>query len=105
MDESYKTMILIKYLIINHRGAIAIRERPPRLSSNEIAVKLELDLPNALFERPTLLARMKIPTEAVPKTKLTPAITDNVEKLIREATGLEMRITLVEAVETDSDKS
>ena len=89
-------MILSKYLIINNRGGITIRERQPRLTGNEIAVKFELEVPNALFERPILLARMKIPTEAVPKTKITPAITDNVEKLIREATGLEMHVTLVE---------
>ncbi len=85
-----------KYLIINSRGGIAVRERTPRLGGNEIGLRLVIDIPQKLFERPTLVAEMKIPESAVPKSSITPAITDNVEKLIKEATGLEMRVSIIE---------
>lgn len=89
-------MVVIKYLIISNRGNVTVREREPRLAGNEIALRLELDIPDALFQRPVLKAHMTIPKEAVPKSSITPAIADNVEKLIKEATGLTMHVTVVE---------
>lgn len=89
-------MILDKYLIINSRGGIAVRERPPRLGGNEIALRIKLDVPDALFQRPVLVANMSIPATAVPKSTITTQVADNVEKLIKEATGLTMNVTVVE---------
>jgi hypothetical protein len=89
-------MIVIKYLVINHRGNVTIREREPRLAGNEIALRIQLDVPDKLFERPVLMASMKVPSEAVPKAQITTAVTDNVERIIKETTGLEMHVTVVE---------
>lgn len=89
-------MIIQKYLIINHRGNVRLAQREPTMSGNEIALRLELELPNELFKRPTLQAYMKVPSEAVPRTKITAAITDNVQKIIKEATGLNMVVSIVE---------
>lgn len=89
-------MIVQKYLVVNSRGNVTIREKEPRMAGNEFAVKLVLDVPDALFSRPILVAKMAISKEAIPKSSITPTITDNVEKLIKEATGLEMRVSIVE---------
>lgn len=88
-------MIVIKYLIINSRGGVTVREREPRMAGNEVALRLELEVPDALFKRPVLKAVMAIPKEAIPKSTITPQITDNVEKLIKEATGLDMHVSII----------
>lgn len=89
-------MQISKYLIVNSRGNVTMRERPPRLQGNEIAVLLTLAVPDAIFKRPTLEARMVVPNEAVPKATITPKVTDNIEKIIKEATGLNMVVTVME---------
>lgn len=89
-------MKIDKFLIINHRGNITVRERTPSLKGNEIAVRLVLEVPNALFERPTLVAKMEIPEKAVPKSTITPTIATNIENIIKEATGLTMHVDIVE---------
>ncbi len=94
-------MIVDKYLVINNRGAIAVREREPRLGGNEIALRLRLEIPNALFERPRLVAEMKVPATAVPKSSITVDVTDNIEKIIKDATGLTMNVSVVEHEEEE----
>lgn len=104
-------MQISKYLIISAKRrkyggfspSVRLCERDPKLLGNEIAVRIELDIPDALFKRPILDARMKIPNEAVPKTVITPQITDNLEKIIKEATGLNMAITVTEHSEERKD--
>lgn len=89
-------MIVDKYLVINNKGSVTVREREPRLAGNEIALRLRMEVPGAMFERPRLYAEMKIPAEAVPKGKITTEVTDNVEKIIKEATGLNMVVSVVD---------
>lgn len=96
-------MIVQKYLIISKTGNIVVRQQPPRLSANEIAVRFSLDVPNELFQRPVLEASMKIPKEAIPATKITPKITDNLEQIIKEATGLNMVVSII-PIEEDKKK-
>jgi hypothetical protein len=96
-------MIVQTYLVIRRTGSVKVVTRQPSLGGNEIAVRLAIEIPNTLFERPQLEANLKIPTEAIPKGKITTSVTDNVEKLIKEATGLTMKVTVVEQ-EKVSDK-
>lgn len=94
-------MVINKYLVINNRGNVTIREREPKLAGNEIALHIKMDVPNAMFARPLLYAEMKIPAEAVPKGKITTEVTDNVEKIIKEATGLNMVVSVIEQTEEE----
>lgn len=89
-------MIIQKHLVITSRGNVRIVEREPSLSASEISLKIVLDIPNSLFERPRLEAMMKVPNDAVPKSKITTTVTDNVEKIIKTATGLNMKVSIVE---------
>lgn len=92
-------MIVYKFLVINNRGSVKAVEREPKLAANEISLRLCLEVPASLFERPRLEATMKVPNEAVPKIKITPAVTDNVEKMIKQATGLNMVVSIVDQEE------
>lgn len=92
-------MTIQKYLVINNRGSARIVERVPALKGNEVAMRLELSLPDELFQRPIVKASISIPKTAVPQVKLDATVTDNVQRIIQEVTGLEMHVTVVEAVE------
>ena len=98
-------MIIQKYLVINHRGNVRITERQPSMGGNEIALRIEMEIPNKLFERPIIVAQMKVPDEAVPRVKITPTITDNLAKIIKENIGLNMVVTVVEQPEEKVKKS
>lgn len=92
-------MILDKYIIVSREGRrysyrlkAEMKEREPQLNGNEIAVHLRLDIPDALFDRPMLEAKMALPADVVPKVKITPEITSNLESIIKERTGLNLRV-------------
>ncbi len=99
-------MRIQKYLVITaHRGRysysgytpkVELKEREPNLDGNEVAVKLDIEIPDAFFKRPQLEARMTIPEEALPKMNITTKVTDNIERLIKDATGLTMKVSIVE---------
>lgn len=46
-------MKIINWLIIDKNGIKGTRKTKPDLRWNEIAVKINLDIPKELFERPT----------------------------------------------------
>lgn len=96
-------MLLDKYIIVEGRqsryGSITLYarmvEKTPKLKGNEIALRLSIDLPKALFERPTLVAKMTIPDEAVPEVNISPDVTANIEEIIKQSTGLTMSVNVV----------
>jgi hypothetical protein len=96
-------MQLDKYIVVegreNRYGNIELKarmvEKTPKLKGNEIAIRLLVDVPRALFQRPTLTAKMDIPDEAVPEIKLSPEVTANIEEIIKQSTGLTMSVKVI----------
>jgi hypothetical protein len=56
------------YLVLTRAGAVrAIKTHPQKLSTGEIAVRILLDVPDALFAPPPILdAELTVPGEYVP---------------------------------------
>ncbi len=88
-------MIIRKWFVTNNRGTARLVGSKPQVRSDEVAVFLEIEIPNALFDKPRLVANIKIPESAVPAKEITADVTDNIEEAIRTATGLEMRVSVV----------
>ncbi len=97
-------MLIEKYLVISatknrygsYGSSIRLVEKVPTLKGNEISLRLKLNIPNAVFERPQLTAEMTVPDNAVSKIAITPEVADNIEKIIKEATGLTINVTVAE---------
>lgn len=97
-------MMLDKFLVIrgerSRYGGLKLTaklaEREPNMDGKEIALHLQIEIPEALFKRPYLQAKMKLPDELVPKLSITPEITTNLERIIKERTGLEMVVRVSE---------
>ena len=73
----------------------------PALASNEVAVKVVLTLPDAIFDKPAFEAKVVVPEEAVSKPVITAEVIDNVQEIIKQNTGFEVKLEVVEAGEKE----
>jgi hypothetical protein len=71
-------------------GTIKTTKNKPSLASDEICVKLYLDIPDALFRRPTLVASITVPDIAEPVVSADFA--DRLSDLVREQMGVTLHI-------------
>ena len=70
------------------------RKTKPAVDSDEIAVKLSIRLPAALFVRPTLAASIGIEGD-VPTIDLSPDTVTTIEDIIKTETDLDIEIRVV----------
>lgn len=59
------------YLIVNKNGVVAMRKSEYSLKIGEVAIKINLDLPNSLFNSPMLEGSIKLTPEQVKDRVLT----------------------------------
>lgn len=78
-------MRVINWLIINKNGIKGVRKTKPDLAYNEIACKIQLDIPKELFERPQIEAILKI--DNIPNNAYNPEIIVNTKDIIEQQTG------------------
>jgi len=86
------------YLVISQKGKVRATKTSPSLEWNEISIGVNLDIPDAIFERPILNASITIPTDTVIKTPINAEVRDNVAEAIKQATGLKFVIKIEEDV-------
>lgn len=89
-------MIVQKYLCVTNKGTCRLTQTTPNLSAREIAVKLSIEIPNSFFERPSLSATIKLPDALLGSSQVTATVAGDIEKLVRETTGMDISVQLVE---------
>lgn len=72
-------------------GAIRVAKGKPSLHANEVAIRLDIELPISLFRQPDLVAKIEVPAERVPFV-ITPEVQQNIAEHLREQTGFTVRI-------------
>jgi hypothetical protein len=70
----------------------------PATSKTEIAIKLNLGLPLALFTRPELTASVIVPEEKQPY-KIDADVQHRIAEAVRESTGLDVRVSVEAAAQ------
>lgn len=85
------------YLTISKGGSVKATKRPPGLDWDEVAMAMDLTLPDALFQKPALRAVVTVPDEAAAPAEIEADVQHQVEEAIRAATGLEVRVVLEDA--------
>lgn len=94
-----------KWLTISSKGAARITQSHPRTGENEISIMLEVNLPDELFRKPRLEAKIDIPKEACTPDVLNSNVIENVKEAIEQSTGLQFSINVVkEEVEKEGPK-
>lgn len=86
-------MVVKFFLVVNSNGTTRTCKTPPDLKYNEIAIGCNLSLPNALFQKPQLSASIIVPDAAVMSEPLAADVQQNVKEAIRQATGMEVRLS------------
>ena len=84
-----------KWLTINNKGSARLTTTKPGIQWNEISIYLEINLPDALFDKPRLEAKIDIPREAAVHDVLTSDVVENVAEAIKTATGLTFSINVI----------
>lgn len=82
-----------EWLIINKNGIKSTRKTKPALDWDEIAVQINLEIPDELFKRPTIEARLEV--KDVPNNAYNPEIIVNTASLIEQQTGAKINFTVV----------
>lgn len=81
------------FLIVNSKGSTRTTKTRPNLDWNEIAIQMNIELPDMLFKKPQLSANIIIPEKAVSQKEISSEITDNIKSAIEAAAGMEVKIT------------
>lgn len=94
MEASFWAKISVKknYSSWSSRGVTATRSKPT-VKSNEVAVKVTIDIPDAYFEVPELSARIVVPANAVNQKVITPSVEHNLSELISKQLGMNVHIS------------
>lgn len=88
-------MNIKKWLTVNSNKAARITQTKPTLASNEIAILLDINLPDELFRKPRLEAKITIPKEAGGSDVISTEVVENVKEAIQLATGLTFSINVI----------
>jgi hypothetical protein len=68
----------------------------PSLGRDEIVMKLCLEVPSSLFSKPSLEAKICVPADQVSRKVITPEIQDNIKEAVKQSTGLDLNIKILE---------
>lgn len=83
-------------------GTIRVSKGKPSTGADEIALSLNLDIPDALFAKPTLEASIKVPDKGQHGPVITAEVCENIAAIIKEQTGITLNIRAPEAAPSDA---
>lgn len=93
-------MRISQYIVIKKKPRWGYSSRMtksnPALASNEVAVKISIEVPDEIFEKPALQAEIVIPQGIVPKPVITAEVIDNVQDIIKQNTGFEVKLEVID---------
>lgn len=91
---------LESYLVVkpkNWSGLSArLTSKVPALGKDEVAIKLDVVVPDALFKRPQLRASVTIPESVVSAPVISAEVLDNIQEILTQQTGLDIKVSVVE---------
>lgn len=67
----------------------------PAVDADEISILLDVTLPDALFDKPRLEAKIEIPEDAVGPDVINSKVIENVKDAIHQSTGLTFAINVI----------
>ena len=79
------------------KSSVSVTANKPSTASNEVAIKLNLVLPDTLFEQPQLVANITIPENDTAKPEISADVQDNIAELLSEHLGINVSVTMPEA--------
>lgn len=75
---------------------LRLSRRSPHLGPGEVAIRVALELPAALFERPALQAKIAVPADQVSRPTINAAVVENIREVLQQQLGVNLTISVVE---------
>lgn len=88
-------MKLKRYLIVKKNGSTRITKQAPSIEWDEVFMLLNIELPDKVFDRPLLQATITVDDKAVQPAVIEASVVSEVENVIEQRTGYEIRLTVV----------
>jgi len=84
------------HLVVSKSGSVKTVKSKPSLGSDEIAIAMNMTIPDALFRKPQLCASIVVPDEAAVEKTISAVTVDNFKEAITQAVGLPVQITITQ---------
>ena len=84
-----------------NRASMRVVKTAPNLESDEIAIKLNIEIPDEIFNKPRLEASVTVPKDAISAPVIEAEVIDNVQEIIKQNTGFDVKLTVVSANEDE----
>lgn len=95
-------MNVTKYLVITQgdkswKSSVKLLNKlgTAKIAANAVVLKLNLDLPDALFKKPQLEATLKVDADQVSAPVIQPEILQNIQQVMSQQFGVDMNIQIV----------
>lgn len=85
-----------QWLVVNNRGSCKIYKKKPSVDNNEVALNLQIQIPDEVFKRPQIVAEITIPNEAVTSTEITADVAENLQNVLHQTLGLNFSIKVID---------
>lgn len=82
------------FLTINSRGTAKFTKSRCGLNWDEISIKVEISIPDELFQRPIITAKLEVSKDIIPKPQPMELIL-NTKELIEQSTGAKINFSVV----------
>ena len=83
------------YMIINSKGRVRTTKHKPDLQYDEVAVRLAFALPEIMFARPLLQAKVSVSEAAVAPREISPEVVINTAELIEQQLGMKVQLVVM----------
>lgn len=82
------------YLVVNAFGATRTTKTAPAVGPSEVAIFCNMELPNQLFQRPSITATIVVPEDKAQRYTIDAETQNNVLDAIQRTTGLHVKLTV-----------
>lgn len=83
------------WIVVGSRGGLKLRKSKGSMTMDEVAVRLQLDIPDELFKRPHLEARIRVDPELIMPNQIDPELIINTADLIEKQTGAKIDFRII----------
>ncbi len=77
----------------HYKGSVRFCKTKPTANANEVALRLTFEIPDKLFTKPTLEARVVVPDISASASEITSEIIGDIEQAFKDK-GIDIKVTL-----------
>ncbi len=91
--------LCVRYPLQKGRGyakaTVRITTQLPKLSAQEVALQLDINLPDELFLRPQLKASITVSSDNVSPPVIEAEVLSNISEIVQKELGVDLKINLI----------